>query len=183
MDFSATPSAKGRAMTPPLWIVISDSSPLISLSRIEQLHHLGDLFGEITIPQAVYDEVVTFGDERSGSDEVFQSDWISVCSVEDPTNFEYLFDRLDIGEAEAIALASEMDADLILVDESKARKVAQRLGFKVTGTAGILLLLKDEGKVEKVQPLLDKLRTLGFRLDDRVYQQVLSQADEIGTES
>jgi len=67
---------------------------------------------------------------------------------------------------------------LILVDESKARKAAQRLGFKVTGTAGILLLLKDEGKIEQVQPLLDELRILGFRLDDKVYQQVLSQADE-----
>lgn len=79
-------------MTVPLQIIVSDSSPLISLSQIQQLHHLADIFGEIYIPQAVYDEVVIFGNERAGAYEVLQSDWIIVRSLETPSKFEHLFD-------------------------------------------------------------------------------------------
>ena len=83
-----------------------------------------------------------------------------------------------MGKQKAIVLAKELDAGLILVDERKARAIAQRLGLQVIGTGGILLLLKEQGKIAKVRPLLDKLRSLSFRLSDRVYKQIILQANE-----
>jgi hypothetical protein len=163
---------------PALLAVVSDATPLIALAKIEQLHHLADLFGAIYVPRAVYEEVAVAGRGRSGAQELEGAEWIVVSEVADRTRVEYLLTQLDIGEAETIILAQEMDAGLVLVDERKARVVAQRLGFDIIGTAGLLLLLKEQGKITEVRPLLDRLRSLDFRLSDRVYDQVLSRAGE-----
>ncbi|VAW37668.1 hypothetical protein MNBD_CHLOROFLEXI01-2632 [hydrothermal vent metagenome] len=163
---------------PSLLVVISDATPLIALSKIKQLHYLADLFDTIYVPQAVYDEITVSGKGRSGAQEIAQASWIIVRKIEDKSRVEYLLTQLDIGEAEAIVLAQEVNAGLLLVDERKARAVAQRLGFNVIGTVGLLLLLKEQGKISRIRPLLDKLRSLNFRLSERVYNQVISQANE-----
>ncbi|MSP11811.1 MAG: DUF3368 domain-containing protein [Chloroflexi bacterium] len=165
-------------MMPSLRVVVSDATPLIALSKIEQLHHLVDLFGEIYVPQAVYEEVNFSGKGRSGAQDIEQADWIIVREVKDQSRVDYLLTQLGIGEAEAIILAQEIDAGLVLIDERKARAVAQRLGFEVIGTAGLLLLLKEQGKISPVRPLLDRLRSLNFRLGNRVYDQLVSRDGE-----
>ena len=159
-------------------VVVSDATPLIALSKIGHLHHLADLFGEIFVPKAVYDEVTIRGRGRRGLKEIVAADWLVVREVDDHSRVDYLLTQLDIGEAEAIVLAQEIQAGLVLVDERKARAVAQRLGLEVVGTAGLFLLLKERGVIPEVRPLLDQLRSLNFRLSDRIYERVVLQAGE-----
>jgi predicted nucleic acid-binding protein len=85
---------------------------------------------------------------------------------------------LDIGEAEAIVLAQEKQADWLLVDENKTRTIAQRLGMRMIGTVGLLLLAKQQGKIATIRPLLDSLRHQQFRLSQKVYESVLKQVNE-----
>lgn len=159
-------------------VVVSDATPLIALAKIELLLHLPHLFGEIVVPPAVYNEVVPVGVERSGAKVIAEAKWIVIREVVDQSRVDYLLTQLDIGEAEAIILAQEVQAGLVLIDERKARTVAQRLELEVVGTAGLLLLFKEQKVITEVRPLLDKLRTLDFRLSERMYNYVLLQAGE-----
>ena len=159
-------------------IVVSDATPLIALAKIGQLSWLRDLFDEVLIPGAVYSEIVVAGAGRSGSAEIRAANWIRIIPVEDRTKVNYLLTQLDIGEAEAIVLAQEQQADWVLVDETKARAIAQRLGLRLIGTVGLLLLAKQQGKIPAIRPLLDSLRHQQFRLSQTVYDAVLKQANE-----
>ena len=98
--------------------VISNSTPLIALARINRFNLLQELFGQILIPQAVYVEVVTASKGRVGSEEVKNADWIHSCQVNNHALVTFLKISLDDGEAEAIALAQEMNANLLLIDDS-----------------------------------------------------------------
>lgn len=157
-------------------IVVSDATPIIALAKIGCLSLLPALFDEILIPKAVYTEVTVSG--RSGAEEIKKAKWIQIKTVVDRTKVNYLLTQLDIGESEALVLAQEMKADWLLVDENKARTIAQRLGLHIIGTAGLLLLAKQEGKIMAVRPLLNKLWSHQFRLSDKVYDSILKKAGE-----
>ena len=157
-------------------IVVSNATPLIGLAKIGRLTLLQELFGTITIPPAVYDEVVTNAPNRPGAKEIRQAAWIQTQSPIDQTKVDYLRADLDPGEAEALVLAEELDASWILLDEPKARLAAKLLGLKFVGTVGLLLLAKRLGKISSVKPLLDELRAKKFHLNERVYQAVLKEA-------
>ncbi|MEM7129149.1 MAG: DUF3368 domain-containing protein [Chloroflexota bacterium] len=161
-----------------LSVVVSDATPLIALAQIELLHFLSDLFAKVYVPRAVYEEITFHGTDRPGARIIGQAEWIVVEEVAERSRVEYLLTQMDIGEAEAIVLAEEIQAELVLLDERKGRAVAQRLGLVIIGTAGLLLLLKEQGKIAQIRPFLDKLRMLNFRLSDNVYHQVISQAGE-----
>ena len=124
-------------------IVVSDSSPLIHLSQIGRLSLLRELFGGLLIPPAVYREVVVEGRGRPGSREVKEASWIDVVEVRNEHLKRILQLLLDEGEAEAIVLALETSASLVLLDGLEARLQAKRLGLRVTGTLGILLRAKN----------------------------------------
>ncbi|MFZ5919790.1 MAG: DUF3368 domain-containing protein [Chloroflexota bacterium] len=159
-------------------IVVSDATPLIALVKIGQLDLLQQLFGGILIPKMVYDEVVTNAAGRPGSTEIHQAKWISVRSPEDQDRVAYLRSDLDAGEAEALVLAVELDADWILLDETKARLAAEFLGLHFIGTIGVLLLAKRMGKLAVIRPLLEELRARKFHISERVRRSVLDQAGE-----
>jgi hypothetical protein len=160
-------------------IVVSDSSPLIALSAVGRLELLKDLFGTVLVPQTVYTEVVRPGSELPGEREVGQADWIEVHPVGNTGLVKVLGLDLDPGESEAIVLAMESGADLLLVDERKARRVASRLGLNVVGTIGLLVLAKQKGLLTAIRPVLDALGTqAGFRIGARVYDQALRLAGE-----
>lgn len=97
--------------------VVCNSTPLISLSSIKKLYLLKDLFGEITIPEKVFDEVVVAGSEKYGSSDVKECSWIKVSKTSDNILKSYLMQTLDEGEAEVIVLADELKADLRKCDE------------------------------------------------------------------
>lgn len=159
-------------------VTVSDATPLIALAKIGQLSSLTAVFGKVYIPEAVYAEVVTLGSRRPGAEEIRSADWIEVQAVSGRTGVRNLLTWLDLGEAEALALAQELEAAWLLVDESKARAVAQGLGLNIIGTVGLLLVFKQMGLVDAVRPLLDQLRSQRFRLSDTVYQAVLKRAGE-----
>lgn len=159
-------------------VVVSDATPLIALAKIGHLHILIELFGQVIIPQGVYDEVVTNAPNRPGSAEIATANWIHVQSPTDKTKVAYLRTDLDYGEAEALVLAEELSADWTLLDESKARFAADLIGLRYIGTVGLLLAAKRQGKLNTLRPLLDDLRSKNFHLSNRIYQTVLKQAGE-----
>jgi predicted nucleic acid-binding protein len=158
--------------------VVADSSPLIALAKIEQIDLLPRLLGPILIPEAVYNEIVVLGAGMPGSSQIARADWIEVRSVSDPFQVELLQDDLDIGEAEAIVLAQEVQARRLLIDEMRARAAAELLGIPHTGTIGLLLLAKRAGYLDQIAPFLQQLRRHNFYLSSTLYQAILTQAHE-----
>lgn len=159
-------------------IVVSNATPLIGLAMAERFDLLQKLFGRIYIPQGVYDEVVTEGGQRFGTQEVSDAAWIELVEVKDRLAVEVLADDLGKGESETIVLAREMGADWVLVDERLARRKLDALGIPTIGTLGILLKAKEVGLLRTVAPSVELLRTRGFRLNRRVYDDVLRIAGE-----
>ena len=162
-------------------IVISNTSPLTNLAAIGQFDLLKRLFGQIIIAEGVWSELNAFGKTWPGREEVAQANWVSRSIVQNQPLINALTRDLDQGEAESIALAVAVKADLVLLDEKEARHTAHRLGFKVMGVVGILLLAHTRQYIPQVKPNLDALRHIaGFYLDEKLYQAILKQANEIG---
>jgi predicted nucleic acid-binding protein len=128
-------------------IIVSNSTPLIALSKIGKLELLREYFGVVHIPKEVYDEVVTRGKNLFGAMEVKNADWIKVEEVRNKIAVESLLGYIGQGEAEAIIVAKERNTKLLLIDDSDGRQIAERLGLKITGTIGILLLAATDKKI------------------------------------
>ncbi|MCD6472784.1 DUF3368 domain-containing protein [Candidatus Aerophobetes bacterium] len=155
--------------------VVSDSTTLISLAKIDQFELLRDLFTEIIIPASVYEEVVNKGKGRQGQQQVKNSSWIRLKPVKNRLAVQALKTVLGEGEAEAIVLAKEENADIIILDDGKARKEAKRMGLKIMGTVGILLESCKKGKLH-FKLNLDRLLISGFRLRKSEYYKILEIA-------
>lgn len=160
-------------------IVVSNTTPLIGLATIQRFDLLKQLFGEIVIPQAVYDEAVVKGrEEGDAKREVSTATWIITTHVQDRLAVEVLLDEMDFGEAETIVLAREISADWVLMDEKKGRRKLTELGLKKIGTLGILLRAKRAGFVSAIRPDIEQLRERGFSISQDVVDAVLHQANE-----
>ncbi len=156
---------------------IADSGPLISLARINQHELLPRLFSKIIIPPKVWDEVTVKGQERPGAHEISRVTWITIQEP-DPLLVKQLNILVDAGEAEAIALAQTIPDCIILLDDSRARRIAARLNIKQIGTVGLLLRAKRTGLVEKVKPHLDSLVKNGIYIRQELIDAVLNDAGE-----
>ncbi|HEC88601.1 MAG TPA: DUF3368 domain-containing protein [Thermoplasmata archaeon] len=156
--------------------VVSNSSPLIHLAKIKKLDLLKDIFGRIFIPKAVYDESVVEGFKEAN--EIKKSEWIIVKEIKNEDLKKALSIYLDDGEAEAITLAIEEKADLILLDDYDAREVARKYGLNITGVIGILLKAKYMEKIRRVKPYLEKLREAGFWINDDLFLKILREIKE-----
>jgi predicted nucleic acid-binding protein len=106
------------------------------------------------------------------------AEWISVQSVSDTLAVQLLREELDAGESEAVILAKELPADLILIDERAATRRARALGLTTFGTLGVLLAAKQAGLIVAVKPLMEQLRDLDFHMSIDLYKEVLNAADE-----
>ncbi len=143
-------------------VVISDTSTLILFHKIDELNLLEKVYGElITTPEIAQE----FGEDLP--------DWIKVKAVSDKKYQAFLETQVDYGEASAIALASEYDNVLLLLDDLKARKLAVKLKFKMTGTLGVIHKAKEMSIIEKVKPLIDKLLQTDFRVSENIIQEIL----------
>ena len=159
--------------------VVSNTSPLISLARLGQLELLRALYGELLVPEAVWQEVVVEGAGHPGAAELEFASWIQRRTVTNRPLVQALRQHLGAGEAEAIALALEMGAEVLLMDERVGRQAAHRLGVRTVGLAGVLLEAKRKRVIPAVKPYLDALRDVaGFRRGDEVYAQILRDAGE-----
>jgi predicted nucleic acid-binding protein len=162
--------------------VVSDTSVLIHLARIDRFGLLQRLYAEITVPDAVWQETVIEGEGRPGAPELEAArtaGWVEVVSVRtDSGTRRLLRQELDAGEADALTLADKIGAELVLLDESVARRRAKGLGLRKTGTVGILLRAKREGMIDELRPELDELRATSFWIDETLYQRVLETVGE-----
>jgi uncharacterized protein len=160
-------------------IVISDSSILINLAWIKQLELLPRLYDEVILPTAVWQEVVAEGTGKPGAEEVRTAGWLQVKGPENKTLIHALRQDLDAGEAEAIALAIEQNADLLLMDERIGRATAQHFDLPVIGLIGILVEAKQKKMLPEIKSSLDSLRQqAGFYISEPLYRRVLRDADE-----
>lgn len=161
-------------------IVISDTTPLISLIKIGSLDILEKMYQEIIIPKAVYDELVINIDYQNEIEMIQKSVFIQTKIVEESLSVSLLQRqlKLDLGESEAIVLANSINADLIIIDERKARRIAKDIGLNVTGTLGILVQAKQSGLIKKLKPLLDKLIESNIRISKELYEEILKLANE-----
>ncbi len=160
-------------------IVVADPGPLIHLAAIGQLELIHRLAPDVWVPRAVFDEVVLVGAGLPGSEAVRTATWIRVVS---PTRGEVvaalLAGGLHLGEAQAIALAVEMGADRLLMDERQGRLTAEAMGVAVVGSIGILIAAKTRGDVIAVAPHLSALRASGLWLSDALIATVLMSIGE-----
>ena len=160
-------------------VVVSNTSPIVNLAAIGHLHLLPALFGKITVPDAVYREIVVAGAGRPGADEVWSAGWTEVQAVQDRRMVRVLEADLHTGEAEALALALELGADWVLLDEQAARRSADALGLTYTGLLSVLERAKAKGIIPAVKPLLDALRhTAGFWIGSALYVHILNRTNE-----
>jgi predicted nucleic acid-binding protein len=162
-------------------IVISDTSAITNLAAIQHLHLLPHLYSQVTVPEAVYRELADIDPPVPGTLEAQSADWLQVRPV---TNFTVVArlrneGRLDPGESEAIALAMELNADLLLIDERRGRAEADQLGLRIIGLLGILVEAKRRNLIAAVKPLIDAMiATSEFRVSPVLYKQILEMADE-----
>ena len=161
-------------------IVVSDTSPIVSLALIGRLDLLRQIYGTIVIPQAVQDEITASGGRHPGGREVVALDWIKVGAVTNSMVVMLLRRELDRGEAEAIALAIESAADRVLLDERKARSLAAYLSLPFAGLLDILGEAKRVQLIPAIQPLMDELiARANFRISRKLYRRVLQSAGEM----
>ncbi len=161
--------------------VISNTSPVINLAGVDSLDLLRKLYGNLIIPAAVFYEIAILGAGEPGCQEVQTLPWIATGSVQNSALVSYLRMELDAGEAEAIVLALELKAEVLLIDERRGYRVARRMGLACHGILGVLIEAKHQGLITAVKPLLDELITkAGFWVTDKLYYQVLQAVGEIG---
>lgn len=162
-------------------IVISDTSAITNLAAIQHLSLLPELYTHVLIPEAVYRELADIDPPIPGTLEVQSAPWLQVRQVAARNVVEQLQNeaRLDPGESEVIALALELNADLLLIDERRGRAEADRLGLRITGLLGILVEAKRKTLITSVKPLMDILiATSEFRVSPALYNQILEIVDE-----
>jgi hypothetical protein len=156
--------------------VVVNSTPLVAFWAIGRLDILRSLFSEIAIPPAVRDEFLST-EKETRRQTLREERWIRVVKLDNP-NRTGAFSNLDEGEAEVLALAEELDASLVLIDERKARRYAERMKLPLSGTLGVILLAKEEGIVTTVSPLLKAIQKAGLYLHEELIEQVLKIAGE-----
>lgn len=160
-------------------IVVSDTSAIANLALVSHLWLLNQLYGQVVIPEVVANELAAA--EEQSIQETLELDWIIIQSLTDlPLATQLQQERgLDAGEAHAIALAVEIEATDLLMDERLGRREAMKLGLSIIGILGVLLAAKGQNHIPAVKPIVDDLiSTAGFRVGAALYQQVLALAKE-----
>ena len=157
--------------------IISDTTPIISLIKINRLDLLEKLFEEVLIPEAVYRELTSNALFENEAKIVKTSSFLKTSSVQNRKSLQLLqaVSGLDDGESEAIILADELKSDVLIMDERKGRKVAEKLGIKITGTVGVLLQSYSENMIssDEIKTYLDQLKNSNIRLSESLIQKAL----------
>lgn len=163
-------------------VVVSDTSALTHLANIRQLFILRKLYGVILVPPQVAREMRRITPRNRGVWRLRWSWWWIVrVTIQKPKEVQRLLQSapgLDMGEAQAIILAEEVRAHIVLIDEARGRAVALQRGLPVRGLLGSLLVAKQHGIIQRVKPILDALRRDGFRMSASVYDHILQLAGE-----
>ena len=161
-------------------IIVSDTSPVSNLILIGRLDILQRMFSEVVVPPAVDKEIRAL--EQLGKDirEYRNAKWIKILTPSDLQKVNRLRNRLDKGEAQAIALALEINCDLLLMDERIGTRLAREEGLKTVGLVGVLIKAKQQQIVSDVGPILAELKNnAGFWLGRDIENKILEELDEV----
>jgi len=156
--------------------VVVNNTPLVGLWLLDRLDLLRLLYGSVLIPREVRNEFLA-ADSSARRQKLEKASWIAVRTVSGERRV-LSYTGLDRGEAEVLALAEEVDASLVILDERKGRKYAQRMGFSLTGTLGVLLVAKERGHLASLEQALATLASQGFHLHPALVQEALRLANE-----
>ncbi len=157
-------------------IVIADSSALVALSMCQALPLLEILFKKIYVPEAVYKEISVKG--KSEADALTEYLSTRIKSVRVDRTKVVNTDSLGSGEQEAIALYMELSADLLIIDDARAKKAAYANGLEVMGSVGVLLLAKQRGLIHEIRSMLDLLAVSNIHLGSNIIEKALGIAGE-----
>ncbi len=161
--------------SPEKQLIVADAGPLIALAKTGLLDLLKNLFGQVLIPDAVYKELC-IGSVRPGSVVLSKAmKWIRVTSPKEPP--VRLLRAIDRGEAEAITLAREKNAAL-LIDETRGRMAARNEGVTIFGTGALLILAKEKKWIPDVKSHLNALCNSGYRISKPLQKEILHRAEE-----
>ena len=147
--------------------IISDTSSFIILTNI----------GELELLHKVYGQIVTTLDIATEYGEMLP-EWVEIATVKDKYRQQLLEMQIDRGESSAIALALETPNSTIILDDYKARKIAERLGLTFTGTIGVIIKAKLTGIIPSIKPLLKKIKLTNFYLSAEIEVEALKEAKE-----
>lgn len=157
--------------------VVANTSPLQYLFQLNLLDVLPQLYGEVLVPEGVVRELRAGAHRGVPLPDLDSADWIRVRNVRSAAVLP-LAAGLGMGEREVLALALELEKPLVILDDSLARRFAQRLSLPLTGTLGLLLKAKQNGRIDRIGPYLDRLEALRFRLDASTRASILDLANE-----
>jgi hypothetical protein len=155
-------------------VIVSNASPLIVLLKINKLFILKELFEKVVIPDAVYKEITAKEHDKLVFDKL---KWVEIRRVRKTEMINLLEKLIDKGEAEAVVLAKELNATL-LIDDAKARKYAKLVNIEVIGTLGLLKMAKKNGLVQSVRKVIDDILTEGYYIEDRLVRKILKDIGE-----
>ncbi|MBF0565497.1 MAG: DUF3368 domain-containing protein [Nitrospirae bacterium] len=158
-------------------LIVSDSGPLISFARAKKLYLVREVYGAVIIPPAVYNEIVVKGKDKPGAEEIKRSNWITIQEPKNKDEVKRLNLKFDPGESEAVALAQELTATL-LVDERIVIKEARSRGLKITSTHMTLERAKTKRLIKSVKIELDALIAAGFRTTKELVTELLQKMGE-----
>lgn len=160
-------------------IIVSNTSPISSLAKVDKLSLLENIYGQVNIPQAVYNELTDIRAGEKVNNAITNANWIEIRSVTNKQLVRKLEFNLDQGEAEAIILAVELNANQLLIDERLGRQEANKLGLSLIGVLGMLLIAKKRGLISNVKSVMDDLITqTAFRVGEQLYYRILKEANE-----
>lgn len=155
-------------------LVIADAEPIFSLALVDKLGILSFIFEEVKIPKAIWEEI-TYNEQVEYYYRIkgfFEDRIIQIKSVNE---FDLIMDK---GESEAITLYKEIGAEFLLIDDKKARKIAENLEVKCIGTLGLLSIAKDIGVIDELRPLFDKFQSNGRYYATDLLNAILEQHEE-----
>ena len=159
-------------------IVIADTTPIITLMKLQRLDLLEKLFDTVIVPHAVYEELISNTNYPDEKQMIVECPFLKRLEVSDRQSIKILREvvGLDAGESEAIALAEEKNAALLIIDERKGRRVAKQMELKIIGTIGILLQAFDCEILSKTEILsyAEKLKNSKIRISDTLFELVLA---------
>lgn len=155
---------------------VSNTTPIISLSSIGKIEILKELFQEIIIPLAVYEEIKA--KQSYGFNEV-DSNFIKVHPIQNTSQEKSLLEQLDIGEAQVIVLSKEINANNTIIDENSGYTIAKESGLNVIRTLSVLLKAKENNVIDEIKPLLDEMISKGRWYSNHVYYSFLRKANEL----
>ncbi|MEM3713071.1 MAG: DUF3368 domain-containing protein [Thermoproteota archaeon] len=168
-------------------IVVSNSTPLIYLSKVGRLNIIKDVFGKVFIPEAVFNEAVIQGKMLKISDafiiEKAVGDWILREQVKPEISTEYRFldtnTKLGLGEKEALKLCKQLNAEFFIVDDREARRVSKILRITPIGTFGVIIQAFRQNSITKNEALktLDDLIKAGLRIDSTLYRMMIKKLE------